>query len=554
MMRNYLKKTLTVIALTACLAMTATEAAAAAKINMGYLYFGTQTAFVQQVDATQKGVTQVSPTLFDLTSTGELKLASDITALVKAMKERGVKVMPFLSNHWDRASGREALAKREQLAAQIVQAVEQYNLDGVNVDLENMTEQDRDAYTDLVRLLREKLPAGKELSVAIAANPSAWTKGWQASYDVAKLAQYSDYLMLMAYDEHWNGDPEPGPVASLGWVEASVQQVLKDAPADKVLLGIPFYGRFWRAEGGITGAGIFNKTAEELADRYGITPSYDEEQQSVVFTFTVTAAGERPVVNGKALEPGTYTVWYENEESIKAKLELVQKYQLAGTGIWALSQETPDTWEYYGSWLNGTYYADTVGHWAAADIRSVARKGWMTGTASAVFAPESPLTRAEAAAILVRALDVQGAAEDAAPAAEAGGFKDVPASHWAQAEIAAARKSGLIDGYADGSFAPDKPVTREELAAVFSRALAKAGVAGTETGTVSASDGAPSAVAAAPVPFTDMSADRWSWTAVSDLQHLGLLQGYADGTFRPGALVTRAEAATLLLRAMQQTN
>lgn len=531
-MRKAIKKTIAVSVLSVCLASLGIAAAQAAKLNMGYLYFGSQDAFVRQVDSAQDSLNRVSPTYFDLTPEGGLELASDISVLVKAMKERGIKVVPFLSNHWDREIGRKALANREALSTRIAEVVVQYGLDGVNVDIENVTEQDRDAYTDLVRLLRQKLPAGTEISVAIAANPKEWTKGWQASYDLAALSQYSDYLMLMSYDEHWDGSPEPGPVASLPWVEQSVKQVLKYTTPDKVLLGIPFYGRYWKEGGGITGSGISNKNAEAIAKRYGITPTYDETAQSAVFTFTVTAGEEPPMVGSRKLEPGTYTVWYDNERSIKRKLDLVHQYNLRGTGSWCLSQESPDTWLYYSSWLNGSYYADAAGHWADADIRSVAQKGWMTGTSSIAFSPQAPLTRAQAAAILVRALRL--AEQTPASATAAASFKDVPASYWGRNEIELARRNGLVDGFADGTFAPDRPVTREQLSAMLFRALGMAS-GGTEG-------------QAGQMAFSDMTPARWSWEAVGAMQRKGLLQGYPDGTFRPAATMTRAEAAVLLLR------
>jgi spore germination protein YaaH len=556
-MRNNIRRTICSTAVSVCLlAGAGVEAASAAKLNMGYLYFGSQEAYVRQVDATNRSLDRVSPTLFDLTPEGELKLASDIRILAEAMKSRGVKVVPFLSNHWDRETGRKALANREALSTRIAEEVVRYQLDGVNVDIENVTEADRDAYTDLVRLLRQKLPGGAEVSVAVGANPHGWTKGWQASYDMAGLAKYSDYLMLMSYDEHWSGSPSPGPVASLGWVEKSVQQILKEVPPEKVVLGIPFYGRFWKEGGGISGAGIPNRTAESLARRYGIEPRYDEAEQSAVFTFIVGTAEEPPVVNGKKLEPGSYTVWFENERSIKRKLDLVHQYKLRGTGSWCLSQESPETWVYYSSWLNGQYYSDAAGHWAENEIRTVAQKGWMTGKGSLVFAPQAPLTRAEAAAILVRSL---GLAEAAASAGGAGavsggaaasgtgagaGFSDVPAGHWGRAEIGLARRFGLVDGYADGTFAPDRPVSREQLSAMLYRAIGPESAAAT----AAAKEAGAVTVLSPLQPFKDMQASRWSWTAVTAMQGSGLLQGYPDGSFRPTASVTRAEAAALLLR------
>ena len=77
-------------------------------------------------------------------------------SFVSSMHSRGIRVVPFLSNHWNRTAGINALKDPETLASQIAEYVEEYDLDGVNVDIENVTHQQRDSYTELVRLLREK--------------------------------------------------------------------------------------------------------------------------------------------------------------------------------------------------------------------------------------------------------------------------------------------------------------------------------------------------------------------------------------------------------------
>ena len=138
----------------------------------------------------------------------------------------------MLSNHWNRASGEAALANPEKLAQSIADAIIANNLDGVNVDIENVTHTHRSAYTELVRLLRQKLPAEKEVSVAVAANPNGWTTGWHGSYDYAELAKYADYLMVMAYDESWEGS-SAGPVASYSFVKRSIEYALEHTTANK---------------------------------------------------------------------------------------------------------------------------------------------------------------------------------------------------------------------------------------------------------------------------------------------------------------------------------
>lgn len=509
----------------------AAQAQAQAKFNMSYLFFGGPQSYAAQVDRSGQSLDVVAPSYLDLNAAGQLELSESLLPSFTAeMHQRGIRVVPFLSNHWDRQSGVLALANREALAAQVAAAVADNGWDGVNVDIENVTETERDAYTDFVRLLREKLPAGKEVSVAVAANPTGATKGWLGSYDYAALAKLSDYLMLMAYDESYPGDPTPGPVASLSFVEQSVQAALKLVPADKLVLGIPFYGRYWNGNTASDGAGIANNMVDKLLAAYGGTVRYDAAAQSPVATVTIRPQDAGFSVYGSKLAPGTYTIWYDNEQSIKEKLKLVGKYGLKGSGSWSLNQESAATWSYYDLWLNGLEFADAEGHWAQQDILAAGLRGWMLGTAPGQFAPDAQLTRAQAAAILVRALGLDGeAAADGSP------FADVPADHWAAYDIAVAQRHGLIQGIGAGRFAPDRAITREEMSQLLSRVLS--------------ASSPPAGADAAAKTFADVPAGRWSAEAIAAMSRMGLVDGFADGTFRPGAPLTRAEMAALLSRA-----
>lgn len=213
-----------------------------AKFNMSYLYGSYD--YISLVERTNGALNEVSPSYFDLDKEGNLKLNVVDEILVATMHQKGITVVPFLSNHWDRETGRKALKNREKLATQVANAIQKYGFDGVNVDIENLTEADRDTYSDLVRRIRNKLPSEKSVCVAVAANPNSWTTGWQGSYDYKSLGEIADYIMLMAYDDHYEGSEE-GPVAGIEFVEDSIRYALKYIPSNKILLGVPFYGRYW---------------------------------------------------------------------------------------------------------------------------------------------------------------------------------------------------------------------------------------------------------------------------------------------------------------------
>ena len=327
--------------------------AASDRYVMGYLYGGSDIQQIEYVNQANGILDVVSPSYFDIQSDGSLKLNKPSSALIENMHDRGIKVVPFLSNHWDRTAGINALRDVETLSSQIAEYVEMYQLDGVNVDIENVTHQQRDQYTELVRLLREKLPDHKEVSVAVAANPNNWQTGWHGSYDYQALAQYADHLLIMTYDEHYEGGIS-GPVASIGFVENSIRYALEKTSADKIVLGIPFFGRVWSlSDDRIVGKGISNKTIQKILMDCDAVVTYDESAQSVKAEFEITESSGKYTAGGTVLTPGRYVVWYEDDRSYEAKLDLVQKYNLKGAGSWALGQENPDIWDRYEDWMDG---------------------------------------------------------------------------------------------------------------------------------------------------------------------------------------------------------
>ncbi len=149
---------------------------------------------------------------------------------------------------------------------------------------------------------------------------------------------------------------------------------------------------------------------------------------------------------------------------------------------------------------------------------------YIGGYPDGLFRPGKGVTRAEMAVILTKLLN------DKANGKTSGGkgsFKDVPAAYWASTGIATASRSGWMKGYPDGSFRPDKIMTRAEMAALLS-------AIGTRR------DGSGNSAS-----FSDI-ANHWAEAEIRRAQSDGYLNGYADGTFRPDRILTRAEAVVIL--------
>lgn len=328
------------------------------RLSLGYIYNASK-SHIEIVEATRESVNVVSPTCFDLTTNGKLEINSILDEeFIQNMHEKGIKVTPFLSNHWGKKRAQAALAKPEILVDELVNAIYLYNFDGVNVDLENLSSKDKEKLTNFMKLLREALPEDKTVSIAVAPNPKRLTTTWVAAYDYEALAQYVDYFLVMTYDEHCYGGAE-GPVASIGFVEESIKVILESVSKDKILLGIPMYGRYWKKGEDVGGEAIILGQIERILKKYKKVPQYGNVTQTPQITIEVKEGEKGPYVNGKYLTEGIYNIYYDNESSIKAKLALVNKYDLLGAGVWALDNESYDMWEYYKDALNETPYEST---------------------------------------------------------------------------------------------------------------------------------------------------------------------------------------------------
>ncbi|MDI4646440.1 X2-like carbohydrate binding domain-containing protein [Cohnella hashimotonis] len=160
-----------------------------------------------------------------------------------------------------------------------------------------------------------------------------------------------------------------------------------------------------------------------------------------------------------------------------------------------------------------------------SDQPTTAHQAYIQGFADGTFRPSAALTRAQIATIVARlAADSNSAADG-----QAKSYTDVSTSHWAAADIAAVGKLGLMNGYADGSFRPDQAVTRAEMAALAVKLAQPSGTPG--------------------AGFRDTDGN-WAEASIKQAQGAGWIGGYADGKFRPGQALTRAEAVVLLNRVL----
>lgn len=302
---------------------------------------------VANVISSTKGVNVMSPTWFYLNDNngGLADLASK--DYVNYCHSQGIEVWGLFSNlenkNVDAASVLTHTSTRTTLINQIMSAAFNYELDGVNIDFENITKEAYgDSYIEFIRELAIKCHNnGISLSVDVTV-PASYNK----FFNRADMANFADYVIIMGYDEHYNGS-DAGSVASLPWVTTGLNDTLKEVPADQVILGMPLYTRIWEltpkdADNPVT------DTADQ--SQYNITSSVygmDAAAAQVSGNNATASLDEETGQNYAEWNANNklYKVWLEDNTSLEKRLELVDKNKLAGAAFWKLGFENSSIWD-----------------------------------------------------------------------------------------------------------------------------------------------------------------------------------------------------------------
>lgn len=287
------------------------------------------------------GVNVVSPTWFELADDqGNLTNKAD-AAYVRWAHQQGYQVWALVSNGFNPDWTTAMLANyrtREKVIAQILHYANMYNLDGINLDFENVYLEDKER---LVQFVRELTPYLHEqgLTVSMDVTIKSTSERWSMFYDRAALAEVVDYIAVMTYDEHWATSPTAGSVASLPWVEKGLQGVLEEVPNEKLLLGVPFYTRLWKEEKQADGTVKVSSKALSMAQAEAWLAERDLKPELDPQSGQLFARYVDPV------DGATYKIWLEEAGSIAKRMELVHKYDLAGIAAWRRGFEQPPIWE-----------------------------------------------------------------------------------------------------------------------------------------------------------------------------------------------------------------
>ncbi|SMP67886.1 Glycosyl hydrolases family 18 [Anoxynatronum buryatiense] len=283
-----------------------------------------------------------SPTWFELKNeAGDLENRGQFR-YAQTMKNQGYQLWGLVTNAFDPDLTENFMLNpegRRRFINQLMVYAALYELDGINIDFENIHYRNQDLFTDFVGELSETMRE-QGLIVSIDVTIPGGSLNWSQVYDRSALEPHVDYFAVMTYDEHWGSSPVAGSVASLDWVERGIAATLEEVPASKVLLGLPLYTRLWeetpRAGGGVSvssramGMQFIRRTLEEN----GVTEEDWEWLEDIgQYYAEYEAEGKR------------YRVWLEDERSLGLKAGLIQQYELGGFAGWRKDFELPAVWD-----------------------------------------------------------------------------------------------------------------------------------------------------------------------------------------------------------------
>ena len=264
-----------------------------------------------EMTAEMTGVNVISPTWFSVTDeTGTISsLAS--ADYVKLAHEAGREVWGLIDNFneaFDETTDLAYASVRSRIIEQLLAEAASCGMDGINVDFENLKEPVPQAYT--------------------------------MYYQRGEQARFVDYMIVMAYDEHFAGSEEAGSVSSLPFVQQAVEEMTRVMPADQVICGIPFYTRVWTEKFGqsaITSEVLGMDGAKNYAKENQMTETWDASLGQNVATVETSDA--------------RYTIWMEDEQSMEEKLKVIQSADLAGVAEWKLGFECADVWSLISEYI-----------------------------------------------------------------------------------------------------------------------------------------------------------------------------------------------------------
>ncbi len=302
-----------------------------------HFYYVNDPASWRSLQKNSNQIDLLSPDWFAVDAEGAVHSTLD-PAVVKWARDCQIALLPLVVNqNFDPAASRAVLSdkrKQKKVVEQLMALAAEHHFHGFELDFEQVSVKDRKRLAGFVgRLAKELRGRGLKLGIAVhaplmkAESSAAWvTTGEARAFDYRKLARQADYIALMSYDLHIRLS-DPGPIASLPWMEACIRRLLQDVPREKLLMGMPLYYRRWNGHSVSEGSYL---QAQALAEQWQARVEPDPVHREKSFAFQ----------NGE----GRNLVWFNDAGNLGERIDLARKYSLRGFSAWRLGQEDPAFW------------------------------------------------------------------------------------------------------------------------------------------------------------------------------------------------------------------
>lgn len=314
------------------------------KINLTWDYFSSSASAPDRRGTTIQGINVVSPAFFHLDEDGKLQenIGKDGETYIEWAHSNGYKVWPMIQNDVAAKESLEVTSKimnsyekRQALIESIVDKCVKYKLDGINVDFENMKQEDKDMYS---RFIIELTPRLKEIGLVTSVDVTAPDGGetWSMCYDRHVIGDVADYIVFMAYDQNGVSSTKPGTTAGYDWVKLSLNKFLQteEIESNKIILAVPFYTRVWTTTSNekVSSKTVAMKNIDSVIPN-GVEKTWNDDLKQNYVEYT----------DGRNKKQ----IWIEDLDSLKAKISLITKNNLAGVASWQKGMESKEVWQMF---------------------------------------------------------------------------------------------------------------------------------------------------------------------------------------------------------------
>lgn len=321
------------------------------KINMGWhqVMSAAANSNLSSVLTSAPGINTLAPTWFSFSDTNGGVTSIATQDYVDTCHANNIEVWALFSNefpgddgtiYFDSSKTDEVLgytSKREQVIRNVIGYVNQYGIDGINIDFELISQEGADDYIEFIR----------ELSIACRANNiilsiDNYVPEYTYYYNRREQGIVADYVVIMGYDETLPSSETPGPVASLNFVRKGITDTLNVVDKSKVINAIPFYSRVWctTPDGTVSAFACGMSEALGYLTDHGVTPQFLEDIGLNYGSYTSDKDGN------------FYEIWLQDATAVEEEMKLIREFDLAGVAEWKIGFESgTDIWNTISSYL-----------------------------------------------------------------------------------------------------------------------------------------------------------------------------------------------------------